>query len=91
MMKFSDPPQVSGPLYTEIANSVIATLKREIDARMPPSEAENLRTHMLYLALSMNTLLKANELPDMDNKQRLFYVSEAMQLVEQCGTMLYFD
>lgn len=90
-MKFIEPDQVTKQLHTEIADSVIATLKCEIDARLPTADAENLRTHMLYLAMSMTQLLKANEESGMDNKRRLYYLSEAMQLVEQFGTMWYFD
>lgn len=91
MMKFTEPEQVTRKLHTEIADKVIETLKREIDARLPPVDAENLRMHMLYLAMSMTVLLKANEPRGIDNKQRLFYLQEALQLVEQFGTTWYFD
>ena len=88
-MNYTDPPQVSRPLYTEIADSVIETLAREIHAHLPPAEADNLREHLNYLAMSMTVLMRKNDAPEMDDAARMARVQKVMRMVEQYLTLWY--
>ena len=88
-MNYTDPPQVSRPLYTEIADGVIETLGREIHARLPPAEADNLWEHLNYLSMSMTVLMQKNDPPDIDEAARMDRVQKVMRMVEQYLTLWY--
>ena len=90
-MNYTDPPQVSRPLYTEIADGVIETLGREIQARLAPDEAENLREHLNYLAMSMTLLMKKNDPPGMDEAARMDRVQKVMRMIEEYLKIWYMD
>ena len=82
-MDFTDPPQVSRPLYTEIADGVIETLGREIRARLPTDQSENLWEHLNYRAMAMTVLMQKNDPPGMDEAARMDRVHQVMRMVEQ--------